>query len=285
MDYLQIYNENYQFFFKQYKDEFYKFLNNSIDDDKKFKYAFKSLIPKILNIALSEIGFSEIQGSRSRIIVDSSKDMYNTDGLRKVLNSELKEEFESLQKKTNNLFIDYYHYLKSFSCQQAYWDYVKKVDDEEKIINVLYNLKELDQYSFNKTIDYGKVLKEYDFEYYNLNPDDRGRNIKKETNVPLLNKNESFLLWHVLLSVIQESEKGYLIEVGRALVLSNIDTNQLLRNEYKNNNGYKFLTTGIESVSKKENRVKLINDLLHKIRPYKLKKTEVKLKILLRNLA
>ncbi|TVZ46144.1 hypothetical protein [Olleya sp. Hel_I_94] len=285
MDYLQIYNENYQFFFKQYKDEFYKFLNNSIDDDKKFKYAFKSLIPKILNIALSEIGFSEIQGSRSRIIVNSSKDMYNTDGLRKVLNSELKEEFESLQKKTNNLFIDYYHYLKSFSCQQAYWDYVEKVDDEEKIINVLYNLKELDQYSFNKTIDYGKVLKEYDFEYYNLNPDDKGRNIKKETNVPVLNKNESFLLWHVLLSVIQESEKGYLIEVGRALVLSNIDTNQLLTDEYKNNNGYKFLTTGIESVFKKENRVKLINDLLHKIRPYKLKKTEVKLKILLRNLA
>lgn len=284
MDYLQIYKENYQLFFEQYVEKFYKFLNDSIDDEKQFKYAFELLIPKILNIALSEIGFSEIQDSRSRIIVDSSKEMYRTDGLRKVLNSELKEEFESLQKKTNNLFIDYYHYLKSFSCQQAYWDYVDKVNKEKDIITVLYNLRELSQYSFYKTIDYGKVIKEYDFEYNNLYPDERGRNIMKETNSPLLNKNESFLLWHVLLSVIQESEKGYLIEVGRALVLSNIDTNQLLTDKYKNNNGYKFLTTGIDIVSKKENRVKLIKDLLHKIRPYKLKKTEVKLKILLRNL-
>lgn len=285
MDYLQIYKENYKLSFEQYVDKFYKFLYDSIDDEKQFKYAFELLVPKILNMAFSEIGFKEIQGSRSRIIVDSSKEMYKTDGLRKVLYSELKEEFESLQEQTNNLFIDYRHYLKSFSSQQAYWDYVDKVNKENDIINVLYGLRELNQYSFYKTIDYGKVVKEYNFEYNNLYPDERGRNIMKETNSPLLSRNESFLLWHVLLSVIQESEKGYLLEVGRALVLSNIDNSQLLTDKYKNNDGYRFLTTGIDIVSKKENRVKLIKDLLYKIRPYKLKKTEAKLKILLRNLA
>jgi len=285
MDYLQIYKENYKLSFEQYVDKFYKFLYDSIDDEKQFKYAFELLVPKILNMAFSEIGFKEIQGSRSRIIVDSSKEMYKTDGLRKVLYSELKEEFESLQEQTNNLFIDYRHYLKSFSSQQAYWDYVDKVNKENDIINVLYGLRELNQYSFYKTIDYGKVVKEYNFEYNNLYPDKRGRNIMKETNSPLLSRNESFLLWHVLLSVIQESEKGYLLEVGRALVLSNIDNSQLLTDKYKNNDGYRFLTTGIDIVFKKENRVKLIKDLLYKIRPYKLKKTEAKLKILLRNLA
>jgi len=99
----------------------------------------------------------------------------------------------------------------------------------------------------------------------------------------ILQENDKFLILHILKKLIEE-KKIFIVEIARVLVLTNIKNPKLLSEKYKNVEGYKILSNGINTVDSDKSKKEWILSVLSKLEPYKLKEIKAKLRLLLKNL-
>ncbi|MFC4633359.1 hypothetical protein ACFO3O_05545 [Dokdonia ponticola] len=119
----------------------------------------------------------------------------------------------------------------------------------------------------------------YPKEIEKINPKPSQSNFQDD----ILLEKDKFLILHTLISLIK-SKKMSTIEIARVLVLTNIKKSKLLSEKYRNVEGYKILSNGIDAVDSYKNKKEWILSVLSKLEPYKLKEIKAKLRLLLKNL-
>jgi len=109
----------------------------------------------------------------------------------------------------------------------------------------------------------------------------------KTIGVPkdLFSENDKFLILHTLILLIKKGRGGVSsIEIARVLVLANIDNQKILSEDYRNVDGYKILSSGIDKLNSDSAKKKWISDILDKLEPYKLTAIKGELRLLIRKL-
>lgn len=97
----------------------------------------------------------------------------------------------------------------------------------------------------------------------------------------VLSEKDKFLILHILKSII-EQKKASVIEIARIIQLVHIDNPKLLTDKYKNIDGYKILSSGIDKLDNDKSKIKWISEILEKLEPYKMTQLKAELKLLLR---
>ena len=99
----------------------------------------------------------------------------------------------------------------------------------------------------------------------------------------MFSETDKFLILNTLISLIKKKEISN-IEIARVLVLTNIDNQKLLSDNYRNIEGYKILSNGVHQRNNQHSKIKWILDILNKLEAYNLKSIKKELRLVLKEI-
>jgi len=99
----------------------------------------------------------------------------------------------------------------------------------------------------------------------------------------MLSENDKFLILNTLILLIKKKEISN-IEIARVLVLTNIDNQKLLSDNYKNIEGYNILSNGVHQRNNQHSKIEWISDILNKLEGYRLTSIKKELRLVLKKL-
>lgn len=292
MDYLKIYNSNYN---KTYrigesliKHKLIQFNKETLSYTRAFNLTlelFENLEKKYL--INKEPNFVELKN-----IYKSSLSHYSKNSIELALKNEVKKSFSKLSLDTINTNYTFDSFIKELGISNAIHELSRIFRNYSDMFKMMYNndffelfeIKDYHPIDFRDSKNYTDLLnKFYPFEkstenytetFSSIYSDDSFDDL--ENNIPNFNEKEKAFLLHSIYKIIAESETNPKLnntEFYKVLSIVNLhDDSCLISDNYKNSDYYRILSGGIEKVS---SEIKIqdgfIDILIPKTRQLKLK--------------
>jgi hypothetical protein len=226
---------------------------------------------------------SELFSKRYSLIDDAEPE---EEKISIVLNNQILKEYKKRSDSDYDQFIiklanleAFKKIISRFSMHRNYFDLIYFTEKYDYLTDNYFDKEEA---QISKEIAEMKDIK-YPKEIEKINPKPSQSDSISNFQEDILLEKDKFLILHILKNLIEE-KKISVVEIGRVFVLTNIKNQRLLSEKYRNVEGYKILSNGINNLDSDKSKKKWILSILSKLEPYKLKEIKGKLRLLLKRL-